>query len=54
MLSCPLAAVTGEVRLRLLCYDRAGAKLTAFQDWKPGTRALVTGNIVFSDDTSTS
>jgi hypothetical protein len=42
----------GEVKLRLLCYDRAGAKLTAFQDWKEGTRALVTGSIVFSDDTS--
>ena len=26
--------------------------LTAFQDWKQGTRALITGNIVFSDDTS--
>ena len=41
-----------EVKLRLLCYDRAGAKLTTFEGWKPGTRALVTGNIVFSDDTS--
>ena len=41
-----------EVRFRLLCYNRAGAKLEAFESWKVGTRALVTGNIVFSDDTS--
>ena len=46
----PGASSAGEVRLRLLCYDREGAKLTAFTDWKEGTRALVTGNIVFSDD----
>ena len=41
-----------EVRFRVLCYNRTGPKLEAFQSWKPGTRALVTGNIVFSDDTS--
>ena len=41
-----------EVKLRLLCYDRTGAKLSAFTDWKEGTRALITGNLVFSDDTS--
>ena len=41
-----------EVRLRLLCYDRAGAKLDAFNNWKEGNRALITGNLVFSDDTS--
>ena len=41
-----------EVRLRLLCYDRAGAKLDAFTSWKEGNRALITGNLVFSDDTS--
>ena len=46
----PGASSSGEVRLRLLCYDREGAKLTAFTGWKEGTRALVTGNIVFSDD----
>tara|TARA_B100000085_G_C18413501_1_gene459613 strand:- start:62 stop:721 length:660 start_codon:yes stop_codon:yes gene_type:complete len=40
-----------EVKLRLLCYDRAGAKLDAFTNWKEGTRALITGNLVFSDDT---
>ena len=39
-----------EVRFRVLCYNRPGAKLEAFGSWKAGTRALVTGNIVFSDD----
>ena len=48
----PSGNTAGEVRLRLLCYDREGPKLTAFKNWKPGTRALVTGNLVFSDDTS--
>ena len=46
----PSGNSNGEVQLRLLCYDRAGAKLSAFTEWKEGTRALVTGNIVFSDD----
>lgn len=46
----PGSSSAGEVQLRLLCYDREGAKLTAFTDWKEGTRALVTGNVVFSDD----
>ena len=41
-----------EVKLRLLCYDRAGAKLDAFSNWKEGNRALITGNLVFSDDTA--
>ena len=41
-----------EVRFRVLCYNRPGPKLEAFGSWKPGTRALITGNIVFSDDTS--
>ena len=48
----PGGSGNSEVRFRVLCYDRAGAKLSAFEGWKPGTRALVTGNIVFSDDTS--
>lgn len=48
----PAGSSGSEVKLRLLCYDRAGAKLTTFEGWKAGTRALVTGNIVFSDDTS--
>ena len=46
----PAGNSNGEVRFRLLCYDREGAKLTAFTEWAPGTRALITGNIVFSDD----
>ena len=48
----PASGSDNEVRLRLLCYNREGAKLTAFSDWKAGTRALVTGNVVFSDDAS--
>ena len=46
----PASNSAGEVKLRLLCYDREGAKLTTFTDWKEGTKALVTGNIVFGDD----
>ena len=48
----PSSSSNGEVRLRLLCYDREGPKLTAFKNWATKTRALVTGNLVFSDDTS--
>jgi|TARA_A200000159_G_C7297731_1_gene328615 hypothetical protein len=48
----PSGSGSSEVRLRVLCYDREGAKLSLFKDWKPGTRALITGNLVFSDDTS--
>ena len=48
----PSGSGSSEVKLRVLCYDREGAKLSLFKDWKPGTRALITGNIVFSDDTS--
>lgn len=48
----PSSNQSGDVRLRLLCFDRAGAKLESFQAWKPGVRALITGNLVFSDDTS--
>ena len=48
----PSSNGNSEVRLRLLCYNRAGAKLDAFTEWKEGNRALITGNIVFSDDTS--
>lgn len=46
----PSGSSAGEVRLRLLCYSRQGPKLEAFTGWKEGTRALVTGNIVFSED----
>ena len=48
----PSGSSNGEVRLRLLCYDREGQKLQAFEQWKPGNRALITGNLVFSDDTA--
>ena len=48
----PANSGASEVRFRLLCYERQGPKLQAFLDWKPGTRALITGNIVFSDDTA--
>ena len=48
----PAGNSAGEVRFRVLCYNRSGAKLDAFQNWKPGTRALVTGNIAFTDDTA--
>lgn len=48
----PSGGSTSEVRVRLLCYDRAGAKLDTFASWKEGNRALITGNLVFSDDTS--
>ena len=46
----PGTGSNAEVKLRLLCYNREGAKLTTFKGWKEGTRALVTGNLVFSDD----
>ena len=36
----------------MLCFERKGEKLQAFMDWKPGTRALVTGDLVFSSDAS--
>ena len=48
----PAGNGASEVRFRLLCYNRPGPKLEAFGGWKPGTRALVSGNIVFSGDTS--
>tara|TARA_B100001094_G_scaffold298186_1_gene321868 strand:+ start:224 stop:883 length:660 start_codon:yes stop_codon:yes gene_type:complete len=48
----PSNGSTSEVRFRVLCYNRPGAKLESFGAWKPGTRALITGNIVFSEDTS--
>ena len=48
----PAGGSNAEVRVRLLCYDNPGAKSDAFNSWKEGNRALVTGNLVFSDDTS--
>ena len=41
-----------EVRLRVLCYNREGAKLDLFSSWKAGNRALITGQLVFGDDPS--
>lgn len=46
----PGSGSNAEVRLRLLCYNREGAKLSSFKSWKEGNRALITGNLVFSDD----
>ena len=48
----PSGNSNGEVKLRLLCYNREGQKLQAFEQWKAGNRALITGNLVFSDDTA--
>ena len=48
----PAGSSGNEVRLRALCYNRGGEKLDSFLEWKPGTRALITGYIVFSEDTS--
>ena len=46
----PSSNSAGEVRLRTLCYAGGQAKLGSFLEWKEGTRALITGNLVFSDD----
>ena len=48
----PSGSQSGDVRLRLLCYNRTGPKLETFERWNPGTRALITGNLVFSEDTA--
>ena len=48
----PAGGNNSEVRLRLLCYDRPGAKLDAFLNMKVGNRVLVTGSVVFSEDTA--
>ena len=46
----PASNSTSETKLRLLCYNGKTAKLEAFGGWKEGTRALVTGELVFGDD----
>ena len=46
----PAGSGASEVQLRILSDNREGAKLSLFKEWKEGTRALITGNIVFSDD----
>tara|TARA_E500000318_G_C3532664_1_gene201255 strand:- start:539 stop:1201 length:663 start_codon:yes stop_codon:yes gene_type:complete len=43
---------SGEVKLRLLCFNKTGGKLDSFHEWKQSTKALVTGYLVFNDDTS--
>lgn len=48
----PSSNSAGEVRLRALCYAGATSKLGSFLEWKTGNRALITGQLVFSDDTS--
>jgi len=48
----PSSNSASETRIRLLCYDAAGEKLTAFQGIKPATRVLISGNIYFGDDPS--
>ena len=48
----PAGGNNSEVRLRLLCYDRQGPKLESFLNMKVGNRVLVTGNVVFSEDTA--
>ena len=47
----PSGNSSGEVKLRALCFNRAGAKLDAFLDWKTKSRALITGYVVFTPDT---
>ena len=47
----PSGNSAGEVKLRVLVYNRPGAKLEALGGWKAGNRALITGQLVFSDDT---
>ena len=46
----PSNSSDSEVKLRLLCYNREGPKLGSFLEWQSGSRALITGNLVFSED----
>ena len=46
----PSGNSSGEVQLRALCYAGGSGKLGSFLEWREGTRALITGNLVFSDD----
>ena len=52
MLSCPLVVVLERSSSASSATTEPVQSSLPFQDWKPGTRALVTGNLVFSDDTS--
>ena len=47
----PTGNAATEVRLRLLCYENSG-KAQAFKDWAEGSRALVSGDLVFGEDTN--
>tara|TARA_Y100000401_G_scaffold60466_1_gene47956 strand:- start:186 stop:842 length:657 start_codon:yes stop_codon:yes gene_type:complete len=47
----PSTTSNSEVQLRLLCREKEGTKLKNFVNWKPGTRCLVAGTVVFTDDT---
>ena len=51
-LLCPLMAVLVKSDFVYSATTVNGPKLQSFLEWKSGTRALITGNIVFSDDTS--
>jgi hypothetical protein len=46
----PATNSNSETRVRLLCYDTAGDKLTAFQGLNAGSRILISGQIYFGDD----
>ena len=48
----PAANSDSETRVRLLCYDGPGEKLTAFQGLKPGSRVLISGQIYFGEEGS--
>ena len=48
----PSSNSSSETRVRLLCYDAAGEKLTAFQGLNPSSRILISGQIYFGDDPS--
>ena len=50
MLLCPALVVTQRYDSVPSVYNREGAKLTAFKEWKQGNRALITGTIMFTDD----
>jgi hypothetical protein len=47
----PSSSNSNEVKLRLLCYEAESPKLQAFVNWEPGKRYLVSGDIVFNEDT---
>tara|TARA_R100001082_G_scaffold308_1_gene165 strand:+ start:17809 stop:18516 length:708 start_codon:yes stop_codon:yes gene_type:complete len=48
----PSGSSSGEVNLRLLCYNSEGPKLNAFKNWVKGNRAFISGDIYFYEDTT--